>query len=205
MLERPSWGEWFMGLAMYAATRSKDPTTKCGAVLVGVRNSQVALGYNGFPPEVIDRISRLEARTLRLRYTQHAERNVLDNAAFDTQDSTMYSTLFPCQECAKSLITKQVALVVAPQYNWGEERWGTHPKETEAMLREAGVAYFAMPLQFDLFTVDGLRPPPQSRIGDRLLPPEDKHSPHPEQVRGKSSDSEAQLRGGDVGGDAPSD
>jgi len=32
--ERKSWGEWFVGLAEYVSTRSKDPSTKCGCVIV---------------------------------------------------------------------------------------------------------------------------------------------------------------------------
>ncbi|HCP71578.1 MAG TPA: cytidine deaminase, partial [Clostridiales bacterium] len=42
-----SWDEYFMGIAMLAAKRSKDPNTQVGACIVSADNIIISTGYNG--------------------------------------------------------------------------------------------------------------------------------------------------------------
>ena len=44
-----SWDEYFMGVAILAAKRSKDPNTQVGACIVDKNNVILTTGYNGFP------------------------------------------------------------------------------------------------------------------------------------------------------------
>ena len=44
-----SWDEYFMGVALLAAKRSKDPNTQVGACIVDDDNRILSTGYNGFP------------------------------------------------------------------------------------------------------------------------------------------------------------
>ena len=44
-----SWDEYFMGIALLSAMRSKDPQTQVGACIVNEDNRIVGIGYNGFP------------------------------------------------------------------------------------------------------------------------------------------------------------
>ena len=44
-----SWDEYFMGIAMLAAKRSKDPSTQVGACIVSQDNIIISTGYNGMP------------------------------------------------------------------------------------------------------------------------------------------------------------
>src|SRR5262245_57685250 len=44
-----SWDEYFMGVALLSAKRSKDPSTQVGACIVSDKNKIVGAGYNGFP------------------------------------------------------------------------------------------------------------------------------------------------------------
>ena len=44
-----SWDEYFMGIAMLAAKRSKDPNTQVGACIVSQDNIIISTGYNGAP------------------------------------------------------------------------------------------------------------------------------------------------------------
>ena len=44
-----SWDEYFMGIALLSARRSKDPNTQVGACIVNGRNKIMSVGYNGFP------------------------------------------------------------------------------------------------------------------------------------------------------------
>jgi dCMP deaminase len=49
-----SWDEYFMGIAMMSALRSKDPRSQMGACIVNTRNRIVGVGYNGFPAGLDD-------------------------------------------------------------------------------------------------------------------------------------------------------
>ena len=44
-----TWDEYFMGIAMLAAKRSKDPNTQVGACIVSPDNIIISTGYNGMP------------------------------------------------------------------------------------------------------------------------------------------------------------
>lgn len=140
-LHRPALAKWdrrFMDLARHVADWSKDPSTKCGAVIVGRDSRQIALGYNGFPRGIKDD-DRLNDRQMKYRLIMHAERNALDNATFDMTGATIYCT-HPCIECAKSIISRRIARIVCPPLPPIEAgRWTAEIPEAAAMLREAGV------------------------------------------------------------------
>lgn len=44
-----TWDEYFMGVAILAGKRSKDPSTQVGACIVSPDNKILSMGYNGFP------------------------------------------------------------------------------------------------------------------------------------------------------------
>ncbi|NLV47458.1 MAG: cytidine deaminase, partial [Clostridiaceae bacterium] len=44
-----SWDEYFMGIALLSAKRSKDPSTQVGACIVNKQHKIVSVGYNGMP------------------------------------------------------------------------------------------------------------------------------------------------------------
>ena len=44
-----SWDEYFMGIAMLSAMRSKDPNTQVGACIVSQEHKILSMGYHGFP------------------------------------------------------------------------------------------------------------------------------------------------------------
>jgi dCMP deaminase len=127
-----------MDLARTAAQWSKDPTTKVGAAIVGADPRHTSLGYNGFPAGIADTPERLMDRPTKHKLTQHAERNALDNAAFDTRGATMYTTLAPCIACAKSIVSKGIARVVCERVP-EHAPWSEEAQEGRAILEEAGV------------------------------------------------------------------
>lgn len=106
------WDEWALGLARHWALRSKDPSTKVGAVIIGLRKTDVAGGYNGLPPRIPDLQEYLNNRDRKYPLIIHAERNALDHARFDTTGATIYVTRHPCSECAKSIVNKGINRVV---------------------------------------------------------------------------------------------
>ena len=54
MKDVPSWTTYFREIALKAATRSKDPSTNVGAVLVDKNKSISETGDNGLPPGITD-------------------------------------------------------------------------------------------------------------------------------------------------------
>ncbi len=137
-LSLAGWDRRFYDLAYYVSRWSKDPSTKVGAVLVGTEPGQVALGYNGFPRYIQDTKERLGCRETRLALTQHAERNVLDNAGFPSRGSSLYVTFFPCSECCKSIVQRRVAVVVCPPPE-SRPPWAEDSEWSRLILREGGV------------------------------------------------------------------
>ena len=44
-----SWDQYFMGIAILSAQRSKDPHTQVGACIVSPDKKILSMGYNGMP------------------------------------------------------------------------------------------------------------------------------------------------------------
>jgi dCMP deaminase len=130
------WHKRFLDLCEHVATWSKDPSTKLGSVIVDDKKRIVSVGYNGFPRGVEDFEERYEDRPTKYLFVAHAERNALDNAPMMVDNCTMYVTLLPCNECAKSIIQKGITKVVTYRptredvFNWNI---------TLTMFNEAGV------------------------------------------------------------------
>ena len=133
------WDSRFLDLARHVSGWSKDPSTKVGAVIVNEQKQVLSLGYNGFPRGVDDWASRYEDREMKLLYVAHAERNALDNAFADVRGATMYTSLCPCNECAKSIIQRGIKKVVAHSFPSDTQRQRFNADVTLAMFAESGV------------------------------------------------------------------
>ncbi|MBQ9080872.1 MAG: dCMP deaminase family protein [Clostridia bacterium] len=112
-----SWDEYFMGVALLAAQRSKDPNTQVGACIVDSQNRILSTGYNGFPHGCSDDDfpwNRDEALgETKYQFVVHAELNAILNSRGKTlEGARIYVGLFPCNECAKSIIQAGVSEVV---------------------------------------------------------------------------------------------
>ena len=132
-----TWPEYHMGFAKHAATKSKDPSTKVGAVAVDSAHRIVETGFNGFPRGVEDLAHRME-RPAKYRYTAHAEENLVATAARSRLlGTTVYVTHLCCSGCARMLIQAGVSKVVA-----GNGKTSMPQEEFEVaveMFHEAGV------------------------------------------------------------------
>ena len=97
-----SWDEYFMGVAVLASKRSKDPNTQVGACIVGSNNIILSTGYNGFPIGCSDDEYPWdrEGNETKYPYVVHAELNAILNANGKSLHGAMiYVALFPCNEC----------------------------------------------------------------------------------------------------------
>ena len=108
-----NWDEYFMGIAMLAAKRSKDPNTQVGACIVSDDNIIISTGYNGMPKGCSDDEfpwGRDGAET-KYPFVVHAELNAILNAnGRDLRGSRVYVALFPCNECAKAIMKEVIYL-----------------------------------------------------------------------------------------------
>ncbi len=112
-----SWDAYFMGIALLSAQRSKDPGTQVGACIVGKDNKILSVGYNGMPTGCSDAVMPWaregEPKDTKYLYVCHAELNaILNYSAGSLHGATVYTTLFPCNECAKALIQAGIKRVV---------------------------------------------------------------------------------------------
>jgi dCMP deaminase len=112
-----SWDDYFMGVALLSAHRSKDPNTQVGACVVNSQNKIVGIGYNGFPIGLSDDELPWEREgeylNTKYPYVCHAEVNAILNATMaDLTGSRLYVCLFPCNECAKLIIQVGIKTVV---------------------------------------------------------------------------------------------
>ena len=106
-----------MGIALLSSMRSKDPSTQVGACIVNSEKRILSMGYNGMPRSCSDdefpwdkNESALNSKYL---YVCHAELNaILNCASGNVRGCTVYTTLFPCNECAKAIIQSGIAEVV---------------------------------------------------------------------------------------------
>ncbi len=113
-----SWDEYFMGIALLSAMRSKDPNTKVGACIVDENKKVVSIGYNGMPSGCDE--SQLswnkgEGLDSKYLYVCHAEFNAILNTRQGTsalKGCTLYVSLFPCNECTKAIIQTGIKEVV---------------------------------------------------------------------------------------------
>lgn len=138
-----SWEEYFMGVAILSARRSKDPGTQVGACIVNPDNRIVSVGYNGMPHGCNDDVYPWdrEGDMLETKYAFvcHAELNaILNSAVGDLRGCRVYTTLFPCNECTKAIIQKGISEVI---YLCDKYSDTDSVRASKKMLESAGVKY----------------------------------------------------------------
>jgi dCMP deaminase len=136
------WDEYFMGVALLSAMRSKDPGTQVGACIVNEKKRIVGIGYNGFPIGVQDDKfpwnNDGEWLDNKYPYVVHAEPNAILNATVPLDGSTLYVTLFPCNECAKLIIQSGIKHIVYLEDKYHDNKEFVASRK---MLNAAGVTY----------------------------------------------------------------
>ena len=136
-----SWDDYFMGVALLAAERSKDPNTRVGACIVDEQNRILSTGYNGFPHGCSDDEfpwgrDGADVET-KYPYVVHAELNaILNTRGTSLTGSKLYVALFPCNECAKAIIQAGIREVV-----YLSDKYKDTPltKASRKMLETAGI------------------------------------------------------------------
>lgn len=149
-----NWDEYFMGVAMLAAQRSKDPNTQVGACIVSPDNIILSTGYNGFPKGCSDDEYpwEREGAETKYPYVVHAELNAILNCNGNSlRGARIYVALFPCNECAKAIIQAGLTEVV-----YLSDKYKDTPsvQASKRMLGSAGVVMRQMKPERDVITLN---------------------------------------------------
>lgn len=146
-----TWDEYFMGIAVLAAKRSKDPSTQVGACIVDKDNVIVSTGYNGFPMGCSDDEFPWERDgefgETKYPFVVHAELNaILNSHGKNLVGTRIYVDLFPCNECAKAIIQSGIREVI---YLCDKYADTDIVKASKKMLTSAGVKLTQLILEKD--------------------------------------------------------
>ncbi|MBU1196998.1 AAA family ATPase [Candidatus Micrarchaeota archaeon] len=140
---RPSWDEYFMGIAKQVAVRSNCMKRQVAAIIAKDKRI-ISTGYNGTPRSVKNcneggcpRCNNFaeSGKALEECLCSHGEENAIVQAAYhgiSVKGATIYSTFSPCLLCSKMIINSGLTRVV---YNEAYPLNDTALK----MLREAGI------------------------------------------------------------------
>lgn len=144
-----NWDEYFMGIALLAAQRSKDPNTQVGACIVSNDNVIISTGYNGMPKGCSDDEYpwEREGTDTKYPYVVHAELNaILNSGGRDLRGSKLYVTLFPCNECAKAIIQSGVK-----EFYYLSDKYADSPSTlaSKRMIESAGVKFTKLSTSID--------------------------------------------------------
>ncbi len=140
---RPSWDEYFMGIAKQVSTRSNCMKRKVAAIIVKDKRL-ISTGYNGTPRGTKNcneggcpRCNSFAAAGTKLDecYCAHGEENAIVQAAYhgiSVKGGTLYTTFVPCLYCTRMIINAGIEEVV---YN------ADYPvtEAPENLFRQAGV------------------------------------------------------------------
>ncbi|ATX70841.1 deoxycytidylate deaminase [Spiroplasma clarkii] len=134
------WDTYFLAMVKLIAMRSKDPSTQVGAVIVNDLFQVVSTGYNGFPRGISDDefpwTREGDWTQTKYPYVVHAELNAILSSNTNVRDCTMYTSLFPCNECSKSIIQSGIKKIV---YSCDKYSDTAEFQVSKKMLTTAGV------------------------------------------------------------------
>jgi dCMP deaminase len=138
-----SWDDYFMAVALLSAQRSKDPNTQVGACIVNGQKRIVGVGYNGFPTgcsdETLPWCREGDFLETKYPYVCHAELNaILNSVPGNLAGCTIYTALFPCNECAKVVIQAGIREVVYLSDKYADT---DSVRASRRMLDQAQVSY----------------------------------------------------------------
>lgn len=145
------WDLRFLEMARLVASWSKDPSTKCGAVIVRPDRSICSVGFNGFPRKVPDLEEHLNDREEKYGRVVHAEVNAILSACEPVRGYTMYTYpagLGPsCDRCTTCIIQAGIIRVVHfhKEDDDFSSRWSKPALRGLDMYRQASVEVVQVP------------------------------------------------------------
>lgn len=108
---KPDWDTYFLWMAKLVSTRSIDPSTKHGCIIVDNFNRILSTGYNGPIKHVDDSHIPIE-RPDKYYYFAHSEENAIIFCQSSMYASKVYITGRPCARCTRMMIQKDVSKII---------------------------------------------------------------------------------------------
>lgn len=128
----------YMDVAEAIMAKSKDPSTKVGAVALDDDCGLLCAGYNGFARGVKDLQERLNDRAIKYPLTVHAEANLIAIAAkkgIRLEGATVVVTsLYPCSVCASMMRQAGIKRIITTKPD--NERWNESAKLSDIVFNE---------------------------------------------------------------------
>ncbi len=137
------WDLWFLDMAKFVSTRSKDPSTQTGAVIVRPDKTIQATGFNGFPKGMSDDSALYNNREEKYRRIIHCEMNAVLTAGRSVEGCTLYTYPFcSCDRCAVHMIQAGIKRFVFPEASADAlTRWGDSLARAKGYMTEMGIEY----------------------------------------------------------------
>ncbi|QHX35990.1 deoxycytidylate deaminase [Spiroplasma sp. TIUS-1] len=142
MQQKINWDTYFLAMVELISMRSSDPNTKVGSVIVNENKQVISTGYNSLARGLNDNnypwtndLSKGIENT-KYAYIVHSESNAIVSSKQDLSGYTLYTSLFPCNECAKLIIQAGISKVI---YSSDKYKDTELAKASKKMLREGKV------------------------------------------------------------------
>lgn len=139
-----NWDKRMIQVATLVSSWSKDRSIGVGCVIASPDHAILSTGFNGFPRGVNDDVEARYERPAKYKYTEHAERNAIYNAArhgIRLEGSTMYLRWYPCADCARAIVQSGIKNMISDAPNFDDPRWGEDFKVSKDILLEGGVTH----------------------------------------------------------------
>jgi len=137
-----TWDEYFMSLVYLVSMKSRDPSTKIGAVIVAPDNRILATGYNGLPRGSEYRSEKME-RPEKYMWMCHGEENAILQCDHRPVGCRMYTNGIPCSRCGRMTVQSGIVEVITDSF-WDDltskepdRKWAEEARRTLSMFREA--------------------------------------------------------------------
>ena len=148
-METVDFDTYFMDMLPLIASRSKDPNTKVGTIIVRGNGDYgtCSTGYNSFPRGIKDNVPERLERPEKYFFIEHAERNAIYNAAkngIPLNGCKIYVPFLPCADCARAIIQVGISEVIydakgQEDYEKKATKYIPDFERTRTMLMEAHV------------------------------------------------------------------
>ncbi len=123
------WDKYFMQIAETVASKSKDPSSKMGCVIVDQKKRVVSLGYNGMIQNADESKMTLHERPMKYYFAIHSEMNAILFAHQDLTGCTLYNRVATCENCLKYCLQAGIKRFV-----YGELRVHSHSKDPQKSM-----------------------------------------------------------------------
>ena len=137
MSKQSEWDEYFMEIAEVVASRSKDPSSKMGCVIVDENKRVVSLGYNGMLQGADESKMTLSERPMKYYFAIHSEMNALIFSQRDVSGCTLYNKIATCENCLKYCLQAGITRFVYKELRVHSHRDGNKNSMTNIDTDEA--------------------------------------------------------------------